>query len=278
MLDPWALRNGAARKRLARLLYEDAHLGKAACLHALCQAEADAIRLAGIATPVAVVPNGVALPDRLAPRAPWRQDMREGAKVALFLGRVTPKKRVVELITGFAAATLGDDWHLVVVGPVDDAYRGAVEAAAAAPACRGRVHVVGAAYGEARLSAYAASDLFVLPSLSEGLPMAALEAFAHGIPALLTPQCNLPEAFACGAALPIDTTEDGIADGLRRFAAMVPEERLAMGLQAEHLATHTFDWDEIARQMAGLYLNLKRGQQRSAGLLRALSGRAGLPA
>src|SRR5690606_41292197 len=42
MLDPWALRNARWKKRLAGLLYENAHLRNATCLHALCEAEKEA--------------------------------------------------------------------------------------------------------------------------------------------------------------------------------------------------------------------------------------------
>ena len=35
----------------------------------------------------------------------------------------------------------------------------------------------------------------ILPSFSEGLPMAVLEAWAYGLPVLMTDHCNLPEGF-----------------------------------------------------------------------------------
>ncbi|HEY8835156.1 MAG TPA: glycosyltransferase, partial [Chthoniobacterales bacterium] len=48
MLDPWAVRNAKWKKRIAYLAYERAHLAGAACIRALCDAEAQAIRAFGL--------------------------------------------------------------------------------------------------------------------------------------------------------------------------------------------------------------------------------------
>ena len=58
MLDPWALRNSAWKKRIAARLFEDRHLHGAACLHTLNEAEAEAMRAYGLRQPIAVIPNG----------------------------------------------------------------------------------------------------------------------------------------------------------------------------------------------------------------------------
>lgn len=278
MLDPWALGQGRVKKRLARLLYEDGHLRKAACLHALCLAEAHAFREAGVTAPISVLPNGVDLPAAAPDMPPWRSRMPGDAKVALFLGRVTPKKRVTALIGAFDRSAAGTPWQLVIVGPVDRAYRDEVGLAAAQAIHGDRIHIVGPAYGDDRAAAYASADLFVLPSISEGLPMAALEAFANGMPALLTPRCNLPEAAERGAAIEAAATEDGIAQGLRRFFEMTADERDAMGRNALRLAEDVFNWETVAERMADLYGRIGSRQAQPSGLLRGLRARAGLPA
>ena len=278
MLDPWALDNNRIKKQLAMLAYEGAHLTNAACLHALCEAEATAFRQAGLTAPVSVLPNGVDAPGGAIRTAPWRSSMPGDAKVALFLGRVTAKKRVADLIKAFDQLAAGTTWHLVIVGPIDSAYQPIVHAAAAGAHHGDRIHIVGPAYGEARSAAYASADLFVLPSISEGLPLAALEAFAFGVPALLTPQCNLPEAVERGAALEIESSLDGIAGGLRRFFAIEPEASSAMGHAACRLAGDVFNWNAIAERMAALYGHLSMRHEPPPAFVRALSGRAGLPA
>lgn len=282
MLDPWALGNSAWKKRLAWRLYEGAHLRSAALIHALCEPEREAIARLGLPEPVVVVPNGVdPPPPRFSPsrngRAPWR-DLPETAKVLLFLGRVTPKKRVAELLRAWARVSSADPaWHLAVVGPVDDGYREELDTIVRQSGLSNRIHMTGPAYGDVRQAAYASADAFILPSISEGLPMAVLEAFANGMPALLTRQCNLPEAFADGCALAIGADELSISEGLLKLFAMPEAARLSMAGKARGFATKNFDWDAVGARFAEIYSAVlaDRGVDEKR---RLRIGRAGLPA
>ena len=56
MLDPWAIKNSFWKKRMAHAGYEGVHLRNAACLRALCEAEAQAIRKCGLKTLSALFP------------------------------------------------------------------------------------------------------------------------------------------------------------------------------------------------------------------------------
>ncbi|NJN70807.1 MAG: glycosyltransferase [Nitrospira sp.] len=62
MLDPWAVAHSYWKKALAGMIYEHRHLKNAACLHALCSAEADAIHGYGLTNPLCVIPFGIDLP------------------------------------------------------------------------------------------------------------------------------------------------------------------------------------------------------------------------
>src|SRR5437016_5457036 len=88
---------------------------------------------------------------------------------------------------------------------------------------------LGPRFGAARDACYRACDAFVLPSLSEGLPMTVLEAWAYAKPVLMTPECNLPEGFVAWAALQIGTTSKEIAAGLKQLVEMSDDDRKAMG-------------------------------------------------
>ncbi|MHA6641617.1 glycosyltransferase [Mesorhizobium sp. A623] len=257
MLDPWALNNSAWKKRLARVVFEDRHLKNAAILHALCDSEHEAIVSAGIDTATVVLPNGVDQQRPVIGQAQWRRELGPEAKILLFLGRVTPKKQVAELIRAWIdEREPGSPWHLVLAGPVDASYRQALAEIIEANQAGKHVHMAGPVFGKDRDLAYASADAFVLPSLSEGLPMAALEAFAAGLPALLTPQCNLPEAFTARCALRMETDEASIRTGVRRLFDMDEAERLAMGARARRLTSDRFDWTVIAERFGALYSTL----------------------
>src|SRR5712692_4596323 len=112
---------------------------------------------------------------------------------------------------------------------------------------------LGPRFGEEKASAYRNADAFVLPSLSEGLPMAILEAWAHAKPVLMTPECNLPEGFAAGAALRIGSEAADIGTGLTQLFGMADSDRKQMGTRGRSLVAEKFSWPRIGEQMRAVY-------------------------
>jgi poly(glycerol-phosphate) alpha-glucosyltransferase len=111
----------------------------------------------------------------------------------------------------------------------------------------------GPAFGEEKEVLLRSAEAFILPSFSEGLPMSVLEAWAYGLPVLMTPECNLPEGFASGAALEIRSGEGSFQNGMRTLIEMTDQERAAMGLRGRRLVEEKFTWSKVAAQMRRLY-------------------------
>ena len=258
MLDPWAVRNSRFKKRLVGWWFEDAHLAGAACLHALAESEARAIRSYGLRNPICVIPSGVDLPDD-EPRAPppWAAEAG-GRRVLLYLGRLHPKKGLLNLVRAWAAAqadrsAAAADWVLVIAGWDQGGHeaklRRLIDELGAAPTIR----LVGPQFGDRKAASLAFADAFVLPSVSEGLPIAVLEAWSFGLPVLMTDACNLPEGFAAGAALRTDPEPLPIAEALRDLMAMSDADRQAIGARGRILVQERFAWPEIAKQTSSVY-------------------------
>ena len=256
MLEPWAVQRSAWKKRLASALYERAHLRGAACLHALNEAELRAIRAAGLGNPVCVIPNGIDLPASRPSSAPAWADRVAGRKALLFLGRLHPKKGLVNLVRACACVQrdpAAQDWAVVIAGWDQGGHQRELQELVEELSLERFVVFVGPQLREAKAASYALAEAFILPSLSEGLPMAALEAWSHGLPVLMTEACNLPEGTAAGAALQIEPHVAGIAQGLRRLFAMSAAERSDIGARALRLAAERFSWPGIAAQMKDVY-------------------------
>jgi len=179
MLHPWALRHSGWKKQLALLAYERQHLEKASCLHALCHAEADAMRTIGLRNPICIVPNSVDLPALVAGQEPaWRQRIPASAKILFYLGRLHAKKGLVNLLRAWECLATDEaaHWHLVIAGWDQGGHEDELKQLVRQ---RGldRVHFPGPLFGADKHAAYAAADAFVLPSASEGLPWSCLK---HG--------------------------------------------------------------------------------------------------
>jgi glycosyltransferase involved in cell wall biosynthesis len=267
MLDPWALRNSGVKKRLARWIYEGRNLRGAGCLHSLCAAETLAIRALGLTNPVCEIPNGVRLPRAKPPdNPPWAGLIPQGMKVLLYFGRLHPKKQLPALIRGWQMAKQAGpgavkEWTLAVVGWDEDGHRAELEGLISQLALSD-VHFFGPQHGTRKHDTLSSADAFIIPSISEGLPMGVLEAWSHGLPVLMTKQCNLPEGFAEGAAVEIAPDAAGVARGLSVLFEMGDAQRKAMGARGLKLVQGRFDCRRTAEQMRDVYLWLVGGGPR----------------
>jgi glycosyltransferase involved in cell wall biosynthesis len=121
------------------------------------------------------------------------------------------------------------------------------------------VQFLGPLYGDAKAAAYSRADAVVLPSLSEGLPMAILEAWSYRKPVLLTSQCNLPDGARTGAAIEVQPSVDGLAAGLANLIEASDEQRVRMGQCGWELVKRKFTWEKVADEMLAVYRWLLSG-------------------
>jgi len=259
MLEPWALNNSRLKKQIAWRVFEGANVRGASCIHALNMAEAGAVRALGLRNPICVIPNGVCSPPAEPPKsAPWARTVAAGKKVVVHLGRFHRKKNLLSLIQAWGkiqrrCRPSAAEWLLVLAGWDQEGYAAQVLGAAREAHVDDSVSVLGPMHGDQKHAFLSHASAFVLPSLSEGLPVTVLEAWSYALPVLMTPECNLPFGFDAGAAIPITTQSDGIAEGLLRLFSMSDSERSEMGCRGRNLAEKQFSWDIVAAEMRAVY-------------------------
>lgn len=256
MLDAWALRNSAWKKRLALALFERRNLSGAACLHALAEGELKAFRALGLDGPVAVIPNGVDLPAQDPARERPSCLAGETRRVLLFLGRIHPKKGIAEALRAWSivlegAADLRRDWVFVIAGWDDGGHVEGLRRLSIELGVDALVRFTGPVFGAEKAALFQATDAFILPSHSEGLPMVILEAWSHGCPVLMTRACNLPGGFEAGAAVEIATDPSAMAAVLATRLADPDLPRL--GAAGRALVAERFTWDRVGRDLVDVY-------------------------
>lgn len=263
MMDPWALNLSRWKKRLAGMLYQNAHLQHAACIRALCSAEAQAIRDYGLKNPICIIPNGIDLPkasdgQRREIVEPLRKLKSRGRKILLYLGRIHPKKGLGNLLKAWKMALdlhplLANEWALAIAGWDQGDHELELQTLAAELQLDSSVVFLGPQFAEAKAVCYRNCDAFILPSFSEGLPMSVLEAWSYGKLVLMTPECNLPDGFRVGAAIKVDPQTQSIVQGLMQLFEMSDCERQGIGEQGLTLVIEQFSWPRIVRQMRAVY-------------------------
>ena len=261
MLDPWSLRQRAAKKRLALALGYRRMLDRAAALHLGNADERRLIAPLRLRAPGVVIPNGIFLEEvePLPPSAAFRDRVPALARApyVLFLSRLHYKKGLDHLAEAFAlVAPRHPDVHLVVAGPDGGAeidFRDRIGRHGLGP----RVHLPGPLYGAGKLSAFAGASCFCLPSRQEGFSVAITEALACGVPAVISPACHFPEVgdAAAGIIAPLDPR--AIADALSRILAD-PALAQSMSRAGRDLVRARFTWPRFAELSVTHYGEARR--------------------
>lgn len=248
MLDPWIVGRGRMKKALFRVAVERPNWLAASLFHALTEAEAaDIGRWVGGAR-MEVVPNP----------APPLLDIAaiEPTNEVVYLGRIHPKKNLAALIAGWRMIQpeLPPDARLTIAGVGEP--RDLAELRRLVADAGPQVAFTGPAYGETKRALLAHARYLVLPSLSEGLPMAVLDAWSAGTPTIMTEACHLPEGFAAGAAIRCGDDAAGIGAAIKQAFGRTGKQWHYMSHAARNLASGPFAAQTIASRWAAIYSDL----------------------
>ncbi len=203
MLEPWSVYGQGVGKAVKKLVYwgfrERGVCTQARSLLCTTQREADLVRrmFGGVRTPITVLPPTGFDAARPAPVSPRREELRvlEGTRVALFLGRVHPKKNVEFLLRAWGRACLGKEWRLVLAGPVDSAYQAKLTQLVSELRLEDQIQFTGFVSNEDRVYLFQRADWFLLPSLQENFGIAVVEAVSQGCAVAISDRVYVAESF-----------------------------------------------------------------------------------
>src|SRR6185295_7649348 len=263
MLSAAALSFSHLKKRAFWYGLQRRSVERAACLHATSEAEFHDIRAFGLGNPVAVIPNGIDLPEP----ANQSRHIPGSPRTVLSLGRIHPKKGLERLLRAWAGIEARNiDWQLRIVGPAEGAHDKELLALASELGVR-RVSIEGPVYGEQKRAAYRGAELFVLPTLDENFGITVTEALAEGMPVISTKGAPWSGLESEGCGWWIDHGEEPLAASLHRAMALAPESLRAMGAKGRAWVARDFSWARVAGDMLQVYAWL-RGQATAPAFVR----------
>ena len=177
----------------------------------------------------------------------------------LFVGLLTPRKGVVDLVTASRRLhELGVVHELDLLGGTPDEGPGAEAEVRAA--LDGTPRLLGTRPPDEMPAAYAAADVFCLPSWWEAMPLSVLEAMASGLPVVATDVGDVRQLVVdgeTGYVVPARDPEQ-LAAALEKLMTD-PELRRRMGAAGRARAVELYSSSVMARQVSALYAELRRG-------------------
>jgi glycosyltransferase involved in cell wall biosynthesis len=242
-LDPWSMKQKPVRKRIFWTLMGKSMLQRSAAVHYTADAEKDATEKYLGLNHGRVIPLGVeAKPDpgvlksAVYPPNPY----------LLSLSRLAPKKGLDVLIEAFKSCERGL-WRLVIAGDGPAEYVSFLKEKAL-----GSENIVftGWVEGERKEELLRGASLFVLASYQENFGLSVLEAMAHGVPVVVTPEVNLAReigAAKAGWVFKREALSEGF-DGL-----FMHQADLAVRGRAAYEFAKRYSWEQVGIHLVKLY-------------------------
>lgn len=266
-LEAWALRRSMCKKALALAVYERKNLYQAECLHVAAEAEIAGLRAFGLAQPVAVIPNGIS--------EAWLNSQGDGStlrrllgissdrRILLYLSRITPVKGLPMLLQAINKIRKEfTDWILVIAGQDEFDHKAEVQALVRQLDLQNMVTISSALFDQAKRDAFAAAEIFVLPTRREGQGLVVIESLAAGVPVITTRGAPWQDLVTHGCGWWTNISEDGLCEAICDAISRSPEDLSAMGKRGRELARAQYSWAGLAQKTLDLYEWLRNPQSR----------------
>jgi glycosyltransferase involved in cell wall biosynthesis len=223
----------------------------------------------GVTRPITVIPNGVNLRRFHPVNDQQKKDLRRlyrlplDATIATFVGPIVKRKGVDLLIEAWAnVIARHPQAFLLLVGPkpsetiqqgdMETTFIQQLDKLMESPALHNTVLFTGKSdYVEVY---YQISDIFVFPSAREGMPNVVPEAFACGLPCILTPFFGLPAEFGEPDKhyFLVERNPDSLAAALNDLLES-PDKRRTLGENARQWIVETMKVELSVDYYAKLY-------------------------
>lgn len=246
----FAMKKKWLKKRIARLIYMDRVVKASASMQYLSEGEKKASVYDNKSF---IVPNGIFVPEYV------EKERKEILEIS-FIGRKDLYHKGLDFLIeacGIAKEQLRNKVRINIYGPASDEQATIIRQLITAHGVQNFVFDLPPVFGEEKKKVYMDTDVFVLTSRFEGQPVAILEAWANGVPTLVTPGTNVAEECSkngCGWSVASDAQV--IAEKLIYLTNN--REEIAQNAKNAHCYVNkTYSWENIAKIYCAEYQGLK---------------------
>jgi len=173
------------------------------------------------------------------------------------ISRLSPEKGILDLLSGFAQIIQSEpNLKLVIVGGYPEEHKNYyLKAKALIEREHLTEHVRILGYRQDALKILKCMNFYISPSLSEGLPINLLEAFAAGVPVIATEIPGNKDVLSNSAfgVLSDPGSPKSIAQGIRKMLALSEQERNIITRNAFNRVKDSFSVDTMADETFRLY-------------------------
>jgi len=245
-LAPHALQFAHHKKRMVRSV-QNLGLQRADLLHAASLLEMADFRAAGLRAPIAVIPNGVDVPDLLPPTPPT------ATRRLLFLSRIHPIKGVHELLHAWRSLQhTHPDWSLTIAGAGRAAHVQAVHALVR-DLHLARTDLPGPAFDVDKERLFADSEIVVLPTHTDSFAMVVAEALARARPVVVGTGAPWADVVTHQCGWSTAPAVESLAATLHDAMSCARSDLRAMGQRGRAWMQRDFTWPSVASRMLAAY-------------------------
>ncbi|MGB3652772.1 MAG: glycosyltransferase family 4 protein [Rivularia sp. (in: cyanobacteria)] len=205
---------------------------------------------------IAVIPNGVDV-DKYSPGFSAVKAEFQAERLFVYQGRLAPEKNVEPLLRAWKQAEMGLQSKLLIVG--DGPLRSGLEPFYGPES--GIIWLGFIADDDRRIEILRGADVFILPSLVEGLSLSLLEGMACGLACLATDVGADGEVLQDGAGVALDTNR--VRSQLRTLLPLFqdhPELGLMLGQKARQRVLERYTLSKNITQLEKLYEEVVKRQ------------------
>ena len=241
-----AFKRGSKIKKIFWPLLQLPALKKTNIFHATSESEKEDIRRFGFKQPIAVIPNGIDIGDKLTTR-------KKKLNKLLFLGRLHPIKGIDILLESWKQVqSTFPDWELEIAGPDIYGYLDKLKKIHDDLKLE-RVIFSGEVKNHEKSFKYQSADVFILPSHSENFGVAVAEALSAGLPCIVSKGAPWKSLEEKNAGWWVSNNIDHVVKILRLVLSLKNETLKEMGSNGRSWMQSDFNWMKITRMMNQTY-------------------------